>query len=395
MGDNESGKTSIVKAFGVCALHMDSRYQSNYIRDGSKGFGVAIELEDGTTIARLKTNDLNQYFVNYPNGEKYKTTKIDSGLPVQVKEVMGLIEEPETKEPLQIRTYEEQLLFVVTPSSTNYKVMYDALKVDQITRAIKVGSDEVNTLRYNIDIKDTSVIALMENLRDIRTFDIEPVQNIRTFINNNLDNLKKSRKLYKLYLKSKETRDKLSRAQEVDSCTPIDESVVYKIMRSGEVINNITKIKKRILALNESDSLKELNAEFPNRLREGSLLVDSLNKKQEQLQYLQDLDKLKEQDTVLLNLMSGLINKINEVNKLEQEYKNSKVPDLDNVNQSEIDTINKLYSLGVKVNMRLKYEQARKEIEKEIEELERWLKERVPEGQKIWECPKCGEISFV
>ena len=36
-------------------------------------------------------------------------------------------EEPETKEYLHIRTYEDKLLFVVTPNSTNYKVMYNSI----------------------------------------------------------------------------------------------------------------------------------------------------------------------------------------------------------------------------------------------------------------------------
>ena len=35
---------------------------------------------------------------------------------------MGMVTEPETKEFLHIRTYEDQLLFVVTTASANYKM---------------------------------------------------------------------------------------------------------------------------------------------------------------------------------------------------------------------------------------------------------------------------------
>ena len=44
IGENEAGKTSVVKAFAVAALHAYPRDQKDFIRDGTNGFGVCIEL---------------------------------------------------------------------------------------------------------------------------------------------------------------------------------------------------------------------------------------------------------------------------------------------------------------------------------------------------------------
>ena len=123
VGSNEAGKTSVIKAFGVCALHASPRDQKEWIRDTTKMFGVQIDLQDGTQIVRVKEDGgVNLYRVIDKDGKTWDTSKITDGLPVQVQQVMGLIAEEETGEFLHIRTYEDKLLFVVTPDSANYKV---------------------------------------------------------------------------------------------------------------------------------------------------------------------------------------------------------------------------------------------------------------------------------
>ena len=106
IGENESGKTSLVKAFSVCAINSDYRSQKDFIRDGTTGFGVMIELQDGTQITRIKMTNGNRYTVKLPDGRIWDAQKIEPDVPAAVSKVMGLIEEPETGEYLHIRTYE-------------------------------------------------------------------------------------------------------------------------------------------------------------------------------------------------------------------------------------------------------------------------------------------------
>ena len=55
IGDNESGKTSVVKSFSTLGCNADARNQKEFIRDNTRGFGIVWELEDGTLIKRIKT----------------------------------------------------------------------------------------------------------------------------------------------------------------------------------------------------------------------------------------------------------------------------------------------------------------------------------------------------
>lgn len=259
IGENEAGKTSVVKAFAVCALHSSPRDQKDYIRDGTTGFGVAIELEDGTRVTRMKTSTANRYTVSNKEKVLWDTAKIDSGLPVQVQEVMGLIEEHETKEYLQVRTYEDQLLFVVTPASTNYKVMYDALKVDQLTRAIKLGSKEANSIKAEIDSNDNGIYTLTSSLRNIKVYELEPLVNVKQRLNKELGELSKLAAAYNLLETIKARKAQLGAMSglftgDVQEVNEVEASRLESINR---VLSNVANIKSCVTRL---DSLE--TAEF-------------------------------------------------------------------------------------------------------------------------------------
>ena len=172
VGDNEAGKTSVVKTFAVLGANGYATEQKDYIRDNTKGFSIECELSDGTTVKRVKTASENAFEIVGASGEVYAADKIDRGYgtPVELERVMGMMVEPETKELLQIRTYEDNLLFVLTKSSENYKVMYNALKVGNLTRAIAVGNQQANGYRNAIDeysVKSETLESELESIKDI------------------------------------------------------------------------------------------------------------------------------------------------------------------------------------------------------------------------------------
>ena len=172
VGDNEAGKTSVVKTFAVLGANGYATEQKDYIRDNTKGFSIECELSNGTTVKRVKTASENAFEILGADGEVYAADKIDRGYgtPVELERVMGMMVEPETKELLQIRTYEDNLLFVLTKSSENYKVMYNALKVGNLTRAISVGNQQANGYRNAIDeysVKSETLESELESIKDI------------------------------------------------------------------------------------------------------------------------------------------------------------------------------------------------------------------------------------
>lgn len=174
VGDNEAGKTSVVKTFAVLGANGYATEQKDYIRDNTKGFSIECELSDGTTVKRVKTASENAFEIVGASGEVYAADKIDRGYgtPVELERVMGMMVEPETKELLQIRTYEDSLLFVLTKSSENYKVMYNALKVGNLTRAITIGNQQANGYRNAIDEYSVKAETLESELESIKDIDI-------------------------------------------------------------------------------------------------------------------------------------------------------------------------------------------------------------------------------
>lgn len=187
-GDNESGKTSIIKAFSVCAMNAYPTKQKDYIKTGSKGFDVRIELEDGTEITRLKALTYNRLLITKNGDVTFAADKIDrgEGVPIELEKEMGIVIEPETKEILQIRTYENKLLFIETPTSTNYKVVYDALKVDNLVRAISTGNKEINALKSNINTANNAIEVLKEQLNTLIYYNVDPLLKIKERLNKEL-----------------------------------------------------------------------------------------------------------------------------------------------------------------------------------------------------------------
>lgn len=296
IGDNESGKTSIVKAFAVCALHANPRDQKYYIRDGTNGFGVQIELQDGTIITRIKTDTINKYTIQYPDGTVWNTNKIENEVPKEVREVMGLIEEPETKEYLQVRTYEDKLLFVVTPASTNYKVMYNALKVEQITKAISIGLREVNTLKAKINNNEISMDALKENLRRIKVYDIEPAINIRDRLKSQLQNLDKLERAKNIANRIDEAHRKLGALSLIDEykLNEIDVARLDKFNNAIRLLNSSVKLNKLSEVYKDLSTIDSIDISVLQKLRGA---IDRRNKiisDKQRMGILYDISKVKE-----------------------------------------------------------------------------------------------------
>lgn len=267
VGDNEAGKTSVVKAFSVCALHSTPRDQKDFIRDNTQMFGVAIDLKDGHRIIRKKSPDVNKYQVIRPDGTSWETTKIAEGLPVEVSKLMGLIEEPETKEYLHIRTYEDKLLFVVTQSSTNYKVMYDALKVGQLTRAIKNGSNKANELKSSVNRASISIETLNQSLRQLRVVDTEPLDDIKLRLSSLIARVGKIRKALAIQRNIEECNKKLGilRLMNTFNLREIDLSIALRYDRINKLLERRASVVSKLNGIKPLLALEDIDTSVLNK----------------------------------------------------------------------------------------------------------------------------------
>lgn len=347
LGENEAGKTSAIKAFGVCALHATPRDQKDFIRNGTQMFGVIIQLEDGHKIVRMKTTGINKYQVIKPDGTAWETTKISEGLPVEVQKLMGLIEEPETKEFLHIRTYEDKLLFVVTQASANYKVMYNALKVEQLTKAIKLGSNEVNAVRNRLNVELNSIQTLNTSLQSIHEVDIEPVLEVKDRLNKQLASLDKLERAVMLKNKINECNKQLGVLRLIDTfkLKEIEMDKAMRLSAVGNMLNKLAILKENKNRLSDVNNLEIIDMNLLNSINSIMIKRDELSDKKVKSASYIELSKLDLIDEVVINQLTraqAIRDNINHSKNLVSIYDTKDCPEVNEESIKILDTIKKV-----------------------------------------------------
>lgn len=394
IGDNESGKTSIVKAFGVCALNANPRDQKDYIRTGTQGFGVQITLEDGTEITRIKASNQNRYNIQ-KNGETiWDAVKLENEVPKAVSDVMGLIEEPETKEFLQIRTYEDQLLFVVTPASTNYKVMYDALKISQLTRAIKSGSTEANELKAQINYSENSIYTLQSSLSAIKVFDIEPLLNVRAYLARELDKLDKIDKIISVMNEIESLKQSLGslRLIEESNITSIDIGEASKIIDISRLLEKVDCDNRLYSVYNQLSTVEFIDttelSKIDNIMSKISLL-EGMKISSGLMSELSKAEVVSEIEISSLNRANSLLNAINNDSERLKIYN---VSEAENIAEKDLDILSKM-SRVTEINSYIETsDKSLVQIKEYIDGVVNWMKSV---GVSTVDCPKCNETIII
>lgn len=391
IGENEAGKTSVVKAFSVCALHSTPKDQKDYIRDGTNGFGVEIELEDGTVITRIKTTTGNRYRVKNPDGTVYDTTKIDSSsAPVEVQRVMGMIEEPETKEYLQVRTYEDQLLFVVTPASTNYKVMYDALKVDQITRAIKSGSKEVNELKHVIDANENGIQTLTNSLKAVKVYDITSLLNIKARLEIELAVINSLEEAAGLVDRIKRAEAELGAIAEIDKAglQDISELEAVQISDSLSLLTKLTRLNKLLSTYSLADTAENIDIPVYQSIIDTYIKKVELDRAIFANESMVRIGEAEEVNEVELMTMTSIAELRDKLSSLTNQLRRIDTAGAELIEQSDFNTVTMLESVNAGFTRLGQLETAYKQCDDYCSQVQSYLKSL---GAAVETCPNCGE----
>lgn len=391
VGENEAGKTSIVKAFKVCALNDSPRDQKGYIRDNTSAFGVQIALEDGNCIIRYKEhNGRNLYRVVDSDGNVWEQSKITDGVPEKVQKLMGLTTETETGEYLNVRTYEDRLLFVVTPASTNYKVMYNALKVEQLTKAIKLGSDELNGIKSIVNKNENSISTLNDQLRTLIVRDLSPLQAIRDRISKQMNTLEHIEKVEKLVERLNSINEQLGAYELINiySLEPIDEVTVVKINSISRLIDRLSNISKNLENYSKVETLSEID------LSQLNMANSIINKKSElderlriagSLSLVFDLEPISEVAVGHANKLSTMLNRLAEIDTQISVYDTTGIAE---ISASEVNAVGRLDRLKASIERVAQDTVSIKQCDDYVEQVQEYLKQL---GVAVETCPKCGE----
>ena len=376
VGENESGKTSAIKAFEVCATNDGSKNQKKYIRNGTDEFRVCIELMDGTKITRIKHSEgLNRYEIERPMQDKEIIDKVADGVPKEVQDLMGIVREPDTGEYLQVRTYEDLLLFAVTPASTNYKVMYNALKVEKLTGAIKAGSDEANQLRKDLDAGEKGEAALKEAQANIRVIDTKMLEGVEE----RLLELRKQTELAELARQNIKvlSKEASSDKEQIAKLEQVDEAVV-KALRSVRTLTNklSDKASERAVQIFEAKEADEKTLEIASK---------ALKHKQKASELQAETPEYPVVTPEQLSAVTKMRKSISKLNDIRQTG-DIKVPD--EVSLDVMKKLEKIYSIGQQMGKLYQQEVA---ISNEMYNVA--IPECVNSGRiRVVRCNNCNEL---
>lgn len=391
VGENEAGKTSVIKAFATCALHANPRDQKDYIRDGTKMFGVSIELENGQRITRIKeANGINSYQITDCQGNLiWNTNKLAEGLPEEVQKLIGLIAEPETNEFLHIRTYEDKLLFVVTPNSTNYKVMYNALKVEQLTKAIKLGSGEVNTLKSAISSNDASILTLQGQLKSITVVDTEPLVNVKDRLVEQIAMLDKLERAKVLLDRVNQCEIQLGALALIDKfkLESINEVTANKLVSVSRLLSRNNETVNLLNRITDINNLEEIDYNIINKLYNILSKKEELDSKIAEAGALVQLTSISEISEVTVVQLNKVVNLMDKLNKLTEQSKAIDVSSCSEIEQHTIESLDKLQKIASFKEQVDTNNNQLQQINAYIVQVQDYLKQC---GVAVETCPNCG-----
>jgi len=387
VGENECGKTSVVKTFDVVGYNGNSRGQKGYIRDDTKGFGIAGEFLDGSEITRIKTATTNVFKVDVPGKESWSTNKMDSNdVPPEVQAIMGMIMEKETKEPLHVRTYENQLLFVLTKASENYKVMYNALKVDNLTKAIKDGSREANELKSNIKSNEISIDTLNSNIKGIHIVDIEPALTIKNRLKAELGQLEKLEAALRLVDRNNELNKQLGTLAELSKVKEVNISEVDKLQQFNNINKKLSKLINRQDRYKDIESLESIDLTKDQKISAVMVYVqrnNNLEKLRVRYDGVKGLGEVNIAQLINLNKCRKLVNHNNRLIKQNEKYN---CYDLDPIDLKELQFIQSMKKVTQLVDINNNHLEENQALHDKVHELQDKIKAC---GAVVAVCPNC------
>lgn len=281
VGDNESGKSSVTKALQTLGANMKSRSQKDYIRTDTQGFTLAIKFSDpeDTMVVRMKAKrGVNGFSVQKGNKVVWSCVKMDDGsLPPEVQEHMGFIIEPETQELLNVRTYEDLMMFVSTPNGTNYKVVYNALKVNNILNAKKAGQKDLSACHNRIGVREQKIGILNEQLRKIQLIDLDPLLRVKENIKNSYDGIAKLEDANATRYRLDEIDRSCENLSSLSGVGSIDEMFVYALNNAMASKEKLDRLNENLKELDEIQTLKTFDMDLMNLLDTGLKTKEKLD----------------------------------------------------------------------------------------------------------------------
>ena len=396
-GLNEAGKSSVIDALAVVAYNAYENAQKGFIKLGTPGFGIQLTLMDGTVVTRLKRDNVNYYEIKYPNGTSWSTDKLirGEGVPLEVEKVMGCIRESETKELLHVRTYKDLLLFINTPNSANYKMMYEALKVENISRAIKRGSTEANEIKAWLATASVQRESLVTAMNGIKVLDIEPIVNVKERLRGKVKALELATKAQRLVEHIAECKRALGGYEKVISSgiSEIDTVTARLVDNASKRLTGINMMHTAYGKLASADTVDYVDIGVTKLIVRATTNLERNTRLSEEYRKYEAVDDLGEASQSLYTT----VRKVKDINerlkgtkaKLEQL---SEVEGLKEVGAESVRLGSLSRTVGNKIAVMIENKRSLLGLEEEETDIKGELKDM---GATVVTCDKCGNMMIV
>lgn len=349
---NDSGKSSVVKAIESTIYNSNNSVSKGFIRTGSTGFKIRLELMDGNIIERERGTIGNVYRLTGPDGVVVcEHSKLDKGdVPPQIAQLLNVFCDETTGELLNIRTCESLLIFALTTGSENYKIMHTGLKVDQVSNAINLGKTRVNQLKNAIDNSNYAIAEYNKQIRSLQIPDLTPVEQLKERIAANGEKASKLKNIiadkYNIAsMKSGLTTD----TQKLLTLSEIDETKIVLL----DTLRQATELKKTVesikcehddLAGKLPEEISDKNVELISNISETIKLLNELKDNKSKLSGMtRELpEELNEETIKLFTEALDIIKAINE-ERVAADSELKAIEELEDTMKSELSQVQLVY----------------------------------------------------
>jgi hypothetical protein len=267
--------------------------------------------------------------------------------------------------------------------------MYNALKVEQLTKAIKLGSGEVNALKSSINNNEASIVTLQGQLKSISVVDTEPLISVKQRLTEQMAMLDKIEKAKILLDRVNSCEVQLGALALIDKfkLDTINEVIANKLVSASRLLSsNIEKVNL-LNNLNELTTLEEIDCGVANRLYNIITKNNMLSDKIAEAGALVQIANISEISEIVVSQLNKAISLVCKINNLSNQASVVDINSCDEVSQQAISSLDKLQKIVLFKEKIDTNSNQLKQINDYIVQVQEYMKQC---GVAVEICPNCG-----
>lgn len=362
-GDNNIGKSSILKAINTLFFNASNLTYKSYIRDGEGSFYISMEDFNGNIVQLAR--GIEDFYVWTINGESGRYDRTSGRVPGELVDYFEMYYDEKTKECANIRLPRATLLGVDSTAGENNYLLQKALNSEMYTLAYKKADSKRKSIQKEVDLLFKYYDNVKENIQGMSLEEdarkISEMNNYKSVLESEYKKLESIEGMFSII------KDTLSYKKEFNNLT--------------EAVELFDSYEEEFLKYEELEKLDNLFIKL-SQLEESKVKVDDLvSHSNDTLSKIEDNIKELEEIEVLSKIVLDMLSKRKELKKLDN---------VDELDDEVIEELNRYDKVTECLNSYLRYNELLKDNENIGEELDNLLKEEKELEEELGYCPVCG-----